>query len=204
MIMDIDVSDAGHMPTNPGAAGLGLDGTNPVKSPDDARGYNFMESFHEQLEPGIPGALLVASHLKKTASKEESKTQFAEFLKLVMGELAATFIAAFKATTRPVMTKVPGTGSVNLDMVEQPQPLPSASVTITSGSRVRSLIQDVNDSDLQEVINQSWAQAAVWCDDPNHGYVYEVFVRAESVDKETAILKYSFVTGTKEAEVAQI
>jgi hypothetical protein len=56
----------------------------------------------------------------------------------------------------------------------------------------------MNDSDIQDAINDAWAQAAVWHSGSGSGnFTYEVFVRAESIDTDAMILKYKFVTGTK-------
>ena len=55
----------------------------------------------------------------------------------------------------------------------------------------------LTDSDIQECINAGWAQAAVWNSDSKDGYTYEIFVRPETIDKQTLVLKYSWVSGTK-------
>lgn len=201
MIQDIGVDDSAlYVSTAPTGIGISVK-PNPVglegNSEHKFDGYDFMEQYHDQLGGAIPGSLF-ASQMVKKAAKSDAKAQFGKFLKLVVGEIAASFIAAFKVTMRPIMSKVPGDGSINLDMIEQPMINPAA--TTTSGSRMRMLVGDLNDSDIQEIINQAWASSAVWNDDPKHGYVYEVFVRAESLDKDSLILKYTFITGTKEAE----
>jgi hypothetical protein len=202
MINDFDVSDAGkYVSTAPSAMGVGiqgqpqvLDGPSLRNNEDDIRGIDFIDEFHGQLEEGIPSALLASCRLKKTANKTDDKNQFSEFMKLLVGEIAATFIAAFKVTSRPLMNMVPGKGKMSLEYVEQ-----QSSGVSNNGSRIKALLAELTDSDLQEVINDSWAQAAVWHDDPKQGYVYEVFVRAESLDKDLLEFRYSFVTGTKEA-----
>jgi hypothetical protein len=56
----------------------------------------------------------------------------------------------------------------------------------------------MNDSDIQDAINDAWAQSAVWHSGSGSGnFTYEVFVRAESIDTDSMTLKYKFVTGTK-------
>jgi hypothetical protein len=56
----------------------------------------------------------------------------------------------------------------------------------------------MNDSEIQIAINEASAQAAVWCENTDGGYLYEVYVRAESLDTDSMLLKYRFIIGTKE------
>jgi hypothetical protein len=216
MINDFDVSDAGkYVSTAPSAVGVGIQGqpqilndSLPLRNEQGIRGIDFMDEYHGQLDDGIPSALLASMKMKKTANKTQDKEQFSEFIKLLVGEIAAAFISAFKVTSRPILSKVPGKGSISLEFVESStSPVSSVGMSagpgISNGSRIRSLLADLNDTDLQDIINDSWAQAAVWHDDPVNGYVYEVFVRAESIDKDALTFKYSFITGTKEAELVK-
>jgi hypothetical protein len=115
-----------------------------------------------------------------------------------MGEVAATFIAAFKVTTRMPMNQIPGVGEIQLAQVEQP--VASTFNIVNTGSRVKYLMDKLTDSEIQDAINDAYAQGAVWHEAKEGGFVYEVFVRAETIDTESMILKYKFVTGTKEAE----
>jgi hypothetical protein len=86
--------------------------------------------------------------------------------------------------------------------VEQQQYQGLSSLTlIVTGSRVKNLVQKLTDSDIQECVNDAWAQAAVWCSSQGGGFVYEVFVRAETIDSESLLLKYKFVTGTRDSTV---
>jgi hypothetical protein len=192
-----------YVSTSPAAAaGIGRDGKPqvldgaPLRKENDIRGGMFMDEFHQQYT-GVPGALLSLASAKIAAGDE--KKQFGKFLKLVMGEIAATMVAAFKVTSRPILNQVPGIGEVQLAQVEQPSSLSSFNI-VNTGSRVKKLLDKLNDSDIKEAINDARAQAAVWLDDPNGGYVYEVFARAESIDTDSMIMKYTFVTGTKESE----
>ncbi len=194
-------SGSNYVSTAPGAIGIGRDGKPqvldgaPLRKENDIRGGMFMDEFHQQYD-GVPGAML--SVASKVAAGEE-KQQFNKFLKLVMGEIAASLIAAFKVTSRPILNKAPGVGEVQLDQVEQPSSLSTFNLPQT-GSRVKYLLDKINDGDIKEAINGARAQAAVWLDDPDGGYVYEVFARAESIDTDSMKLKYTFVTGTRESE----
>ena len=161
----------------------------------------FGEEFHQNYDGGPEGdALTVLASQLKTAGIGGGKEQFASFLKRVMAEVAATFIAAYKVTSRTPLDKIPGVGELQLDQIEQQQ-MQNTSMTLNiTGSRVKNLVQKLTDSDIQECINDAWAQAAVWCSSPGGGFVYEVFVRAETLDSESLLLKYKFVTGTRDSK----
>jgi hypothetical protein len=203
-----DISDpmsmaaADYSSTSPaGGMGIGRDGKPevlegaPLRKENDIRGYMFTDEFYGQYE-GIPGAAMQVASMK-TAAEGGEKEQFARFLKLVCGEIAATMVAAFKVTQRPLLDKVPGVGEVQLDTMEQgsaPQPMGSTS----QGGRMKYILSKINDGDIKAAINDAWAQAAVWNDSPEGGFVYEVFVRPETIDTDSMKLTYKFVAGTRE------
>ena len=210
VIEDIDIDNAmdtnklSYVSTSPaGAMGIGRDGKPqilegaPLRKENDIRGEAFLDEFHQQYE-GVPAALLTVA--AKVAAKDE-KGQFELFLKRVMAEIAAAFIAAYKVTGRTILNMVPGIGEVQLAQVEQPSSLSSFNI-VNTGSRVKYLLDKLNDGDVRDAVNKARAQAAVWIDDPNGGFVYEVFARAESIDTDTMIMKYTFIIGTKESENA--
>jgi hypothetical protein len=192
---------ADYSSTKPaGGMGIGRDGKPevlegaPLRKENDIRGYMFTDEFYGQYE-GIPGAAMAIAS-QKVAAGDEVK-QFSEFLKKVCGEIAATFVASFKITQRPLLDKVPGVGEIQLDIIEQGQQTQPLGVT-GKGGRVAWLMKKLNDGDIKSALNSSWAQAAVWNDDPNGGFVYEVFVRPETIDTDSLIMKYRFVCGTRE------
>lgn len=164
----------------------------------------FEEEFYQHYDgqPGGDALSQLASEQerpKTAAATGDYKAQLGRFLKRVVAEIAAAFISAWKMTGREPLDKAPGTGEVQLDQVEQQQQyqgLSSLSLNITK-SRVKYLVEKLSDSELQEILNDCWAQAAVWCSSPNGGYVREVFVRAETLDSSLN-LKYRFVTGTRD------
>jgi hypothetical protein len=195
-----------YVSTDPTAAmGLGRDGKPqilegaPLRTEQDIRGYQFDQEFYAASE-GLSSKAFRASYaiatINKKASVEEFRAQFADFLKKAMGEIAATFIAAFKVTSRPLMNKVPGTGQIKLDEVENAATFVNGT-PLNVSSRVAYLMSKLTDSDIKEAINSAWSQAAVWNEDTNGGYTYEVFVRPEALDKQTMVLSYNFVVGTK-------
>jgi hypothetical protein len=195
-----------YISTKPSAAmGIGRDGKPqimdgaPLRQENDIRGYAFDQEYYAQQNNLSPRAFVAAyavERVSKTANVEENQAQFADFLKKAMGEIAATFIAAFKVTSRPLMNRVPGTGELLLEVVEaNATPLPPGATNIAS--RVRYLVDKLTDSQITDAMNAAWAEAAVWNEDPKGGYTYEIFVRPESIDKKTMVLKYSFVVGTR-------
>jgi transposase len=192
---------ADYAPTKPGGAmGIGRDGKPevlegvPLRKENDIRGEMFTDEFYGQYQ-GIPGAALnVAS---KTAAEGDEAAQFSRFLKMVCGEIAATMIAAFKVTSRPLLDKVPGVGELQLDQMEQGNTAQPMGQT-TQGGRVKYLMDKLSDSQIQTAVNEAWAQGAVWHDGDNGGFIYEVFVRPETIDTESMKLKYKFVAGTRE------
>jgi hypothetical protein len=193
---------ADYSSTSPaGGMGIGRDGKPevlegaPLRKENDIRGYMFTDEFYGQYD-GIPGAAMnIAS---KTAAEGGEVRQFTDFLCMVCGEIAATMVAAFKVTHRPLLDKIPGVGEIQLDAIEAPTALSGgASLTIT-GSRVQFLLEQLNDSEIKQAINEAWAQSAVWHDGGQGGFVYEVFVRPETIDTDSLKMKYKFVCGTKE------
>jgi hypothetical protein len=192
-----------YVSTSPaGACGIGRDGKSqvlegaPLRKENDIRGPMFTDEFYQNYQ-AVPGAALAA--LKEKVAGADEKKQFGLFLKRVMGEVAASFIAAFKVTSKMPMNKVPGVGEIQLAQIEQAAPAGTWNV-VNTGSRVKYLMEKLTDSEIQDAINDAFAQGAVWHEAKEGGFVYEVFVRAETVDTESMILKYKFVTGTKEAD----
>jgi len=211
-----DVAEQGSplVSTNPvPAMGLGnagkpqiLEGA-PLRSENDIRGYQFDQEFYAQAEGLSPKAFTAKqassstaksaiAFISKRATTEEFLAQFSKFLKLAMGEIAVTFIAAFKATSRPLMSKVPGTGKIKLDAAEHNATF-GMGPQLDVASRVAYLMAKLTDSQIQDAINGAYASCSVWNEDPNGGYNYEVFVRPSAIDKKTLTLQYDFVVGTK-------
>jgi hypothetical protein len=183
------------------AAGMGigregkpqvLDGA-PLRKENDIRGPMFTDEFYQNTT-SVPGKYLINSSRAKRAGLDD-KTLLSDFLKAVVGEIAVTFVSAFKVTNQGVaLDKVPGVGEVQLQYMENPSGLSSFSTM--NSSRIKTLIERMNDDEIRDCVNDAVAQAAVWSKG-NGGYTYEVYVRAESIDTDTMVMKYKFVTGTK-------
>jgi hypothetical protein len=196
----LDTGALSMVPTKPGGAGVGVGGgkrTMPegtILKEDQIRGPQFMEEFYANYSQA-PALGVIAS---KVAAADE-KNQFSLFLKRVMGEVAATFVTAFKVTNKQPFNMVPGKGEIQLQYIEQNSGLSSFN-TVNTGSRVKHMLDELNDSDIAEAINTARASGSVWCDDPSGGFVYEVFVRAEDIDKDSMVMTYSYIIGTKGIE----
>lgn len=192
---------ADYSSTSPaGGMGIGRDGKSqvlegvPLRKENDIRGPMFTDEFYGQYAE-VPGAAMAVA--SKTAADGGESRQFAMFLKKVCGEIAATMVAAFKVTSRPLLDKVPGVGEIQLDQIEQGSSALPMGATV-QGGRVKYLLDKLNDSEVKAAINEAWAQGAVWHDGPSGGFVYEVFVRPETIDTESMVMKYKFVAGTRE------
>lgn len=217
----LDTTIIAYVSTSPAAAaGIGRDGKSevlegaPLRKENDIRGLMFTDEFYGQ-QSGVPGAAFASQakaagfarpgsafkylkslKLGKTAGADEAK-QFSIFLQYVCGEIAATLVALFKVTYRPMLNQVPGKGEIQLAQVEQPQGLSSFNL-YNQASRVKYLMNKLTDSEIKDAINSSSAQGAVWHEGEEGGYVYEVFVRIDDIDTESLIATYSFICGTKE------
>jgi len=200
-IEPLAMAAADYSSTSPaGGLGIGRDGKPevlegaPLRKENDIRGYMFTDEFYGQYE-GIPGAAMAVA--SKTAAEGDEARQFGLFLKKVCGEIAATMVAAFKVTARPLLDKVPGVGEIQLDVVEQGAATMLPGV-VTQGGRIKYLMGNLNDGEIKQAINDAWAQAAVWNDNSEGGFVYEVFVRPETIDTDSLKMTYKFVCGTRE------
>lgn len=192
---------ADYSSTSPaGGMGIGRDGKPevlegvPLRKENDIRGEMFTDEFYGQYE-SVPGAAMAIASMKVAAGDEV--VQFSKFLKLVCAEIAATMVGIFKITQRPLLDKVPGVGEIHLDQIEQGQQAMPQGQT-TQGGRVKYLMDKLNDGDIKAAINEAWAQSAVWHEGADGGFVYEVFVRPETIDTDQMVMKYKFVCGTKE------
>ena len=74
----------------------------------------------------------------------------------------------------------------------------SAFNTVNYSSRVKYILDKITDSELRDAINDAWAQASVYNDSPKGGFILEAFCRCESIDKDSMIMKYKYIMGTKE------
>jgi hypothetical protein len=176
-----------------GGAGIGRDGKPevldgaPLRKEDDLRGPMFMDEFYQQ-NSGIPGQFLSSLKVrpgKKTAAGTlEEKEQLSAHLRAVVNEIAAALLSAFVVTHKQ-LPGVPGTSEVSLAQTPE------------VASQLEHMFGHLNDSEVQDALNGVFVQGSIWKDSPDGGYVYEIFVRGDSIDTDTLTLKYRWVAGTK-------
>jgi hypothetical protein len=169
----------------------------PLRRELQLRGPGAMDQFYRSVVNIPSGRLQMAASDKKGAATPKETLTLLEILQGVCGEIAATMISAFKVTQRPLALGIPGEGSVVLDASANGDIDLSTQSSLGLGSQLKGLIRNMNDSDLQAVLNDSWAQASVWCNGEKGGFTYEVLVRAEAFDDESLELKYKYVTNMK-------
>jgi hypothetical protein len=189
----LDTGILSMVPTSSGNSGMGLGNAgkgDPFRKEDDIRGPLFMEEYYANYDqaPAI-------NVLAKKAAKGEELAQFKLFMRRVMMECAASFLAIIKTTSHFLLNKVPGVGILRLEGVEQP---PNVSFNTTdTGSRIRYLLEKLTDSEIQDGINGASCQSAVWNESPDGGFVIECFCRANALDRDTLELEYTYVLGSK-------
>lgn len=186
--------------------------TVPLRREMQLRGPGFMEDFYRSVVNIAPNYLQMVSSQKSAAvlgetlevaetetinEKYNAKEQLRTILQGVCGEIAATIITAYKVTSTPLALNVPGEGHVALGCSNAIPPALSTQTDMFLEDRIKAICAKLNDGDLQEILNDTWAQAAVWCASPNGGFTYEVLIRAEAFDDETLTLRYKYVTNKK-------
>jgi hypothetical protein len=100
-------------------------------------------------------------------------------------------------TDKPSFVGVPTEGTIDLSngWTEMNSMFATANPMV---AQLKSLFESISDSELSDAINDAWSQAAVWKSSGIQAFLYEVFVRIESVDTETMLVKYKFITSLKE------
>ena len=188
-----------HTLTSPGLVSTESGGGTPLRSHErNIRGPFFMDQFYK-IHADIPPAYLSIKS-SKTASDASKVEAVENFLVGLTAEIASTLLAAFKVSNKPAFVGVPTEGVVDLKAgyTEMNTMLNTVSNPITA--QLQALFNSISDSELSEAINEAWSQSAVWKDSGIKSFLYEVFVRIESVDTETMIVKYKFITSLKEKE----
>ena len=108
-----------YVSTSPAGAAIGgidskpqvLEGA-PLLKEDQLRKPSEMDEFYTQYTQGPRLGSAYEALEKMAAFTGNEKEQFGTFLKRVMAEVAATFIAAYKVTNTPPLNKFPGTGTL--------------------------------------------------------------------------------------------
>jgi hypothetical protein len=170
----------------------------PLRREMELRGPGFMDDFYRSVVTIDPSHLMMAAG-KKAAEEVDPKAEMINILQGVCGEIVATLLAAYRVTQKPLAMGVPGDGTVSLNpnIPGSPCVTVSPQMDLFLHDRIVTMCSKLNDGDLQEVVNQAWAQGAVWCDGDKGGFTYEVLVRTESFDDATLELKYKYLVNTK-------
>jgi hypothetical protein len=171
----------------------------PLRTEMQLRGPGFMNDFYRSVVTLDPSKLQLAASKRAAAGEVEfnAKEEITTILQGVCGEIVATLLAAYKVTSRPLAVGVPGDGSVSLSPNGVSNVPVSPQMDMFLHDRIAKLCEKLNDGDLQEIVNSSWSQGAIWCDSEKGGFTYEVLVRAESFDDESLELKYKYLVNIK-------
>lgn len=200
--MNLKKKDDGEATKGPNGMGLGPSMSEPsqgipLRKELNLRGPSFQNTFYSVHDDIDPSGLVMGS-LNKKAGKEEAQSRLAALLKLVCGEIAGALMTGFSMTKRPMYTEIPTEWKVDLKELEMVN-LSTAGggfmmrEQTPTGSGLRFIIDQLNDSEIAQAINSAWAQAAVWNDDGGKGFVYEVFVRAEKLDIDELSLTVKYI-----------
>ena len=166
--------------------------------PEEEHPQAFAEETVRDAEPG---------HYNEPVA-EDAVPQDAGFLSMdkllkgVVAAYAAQLISAFQVTTKPITLSIPFDDKLDLHATLEIGGGPNATALQADAAKAQfdQAMDKLSDSQKKMLIDNAYAQAAVWC--PNvegsGGFNYEVFVRAESIDGP--ILAVRVVTGMKAAK----
>jgi hypothetical protein len=187
-----------HTLTSPGLVSTESGGGTPLRSQErNIRGPFFMDQFYKIHADIAPANLTVKSSSLKTASNEEKQSLVSDYLLKLSAEIGSSLLAACMVTDKPSFVGVPTEGTIDLSngWTEMNSMFATANPMV---AQLKSLFESISDSELSDAINDAWSQAAVWKSSGIQAFLYEVFVRIESVDTETMLVKYKFITSLKE------
>lgn len=131
--------------------------------------------------------------------QDETYLAVDKFLKGVLGGYAAQLIAVFQVTNKPLALSAPFED--HLDLAETIRvtggPQATAQAQEAAVAQFQTAMNKLTDDQKKMLVDGAIAQAAVWCNNAkgSGGFNYEVFVRAQSLDGTTLVVKV--VTGTK-------
>ena len=195
-------ADEKHSLTSPGLVSTESGGGTPLRSQErNIRGPFFMDQFYKIHADISPASLTIKSSLNKFASEINAQAVVKDYLAKMAAEIASSLLAAFSVTGVPAFVGVPTDGVIDLastGTVLAMNPLLTSGAMNPIITQLKNLLDSLSDSQLTECINDAYAQSAVWRESDSNSFVYEVFVRVESVDTEAMTISYKFVTGLKE------
>lgn len=198
---NLEQQDSGDQSRPPAGIGLGPNEPSgaPLRKELNLRGPGFTNTFYGPHDDISPNSLLMASKKNKSASVD-NKMKLADILKKICGQIASTLISGFQVTNKPLFTDVPMEWTVRLRDLETGIQLQNAGTLPVdqSGFGFKALAEGLNDTDMIEALNGAWAQGAVWNDEGDTGFTYEVFVRGEKLDIDAMTFKVKYVIKKKD------
>ena len=204
---DIELNDheaeEKHTLTSPGLVSTESGGVSgaPLRSGErNLRGPFFSDQFYKIHADIPPSQLTIKSSMNKLAV-ETNRVKIVEgYLTSLSAEIASSLLAAFMVDSKPNFVNIPTEGKI--DLKASPaifmNPMLSREVQDPIVSQLEMFFNTLNDNELTEAINNAWSQSAVWKDDGAKGFLYEIFVRIESVDIDNMSITYKFVANKKE------
>lgn len=200
---NLQQQDSGDAVRPPAGLGLGPNeptGGVPLRKELNLRGPGFTNTFYGPHDDISPNSLLMASAKKSKNASLDNKMKLSEILKKICGQIASSLIAGFQVTSKPLFTDIPMEWTLNLRDLENGIQLQNAGTLPVNqtGFGFKAIAEGLNDSDLTDALNGAWAQGAVWNDEGDTGFTYEVFVRAEKLDIEGMNLKVKYVIKKKD------
>ena len=128
--------------------------------------------------------------------------QMDQFIKQVLAAYAGQLVSAFQVTARPISLGVPFEDTLDLaDLLKYAGgPNVSDSARDAAVTQLSSGMAKLNDGQRRLLLENAFAQAAVWCNGKggSGGFNYEVYVRATEIGETT--VKVIVVTGQKAQE----
>ena len=192
-----------HSLTSPGLVSTESGGTGgaPLRSGErNIRGPFFTDQFYK-IHSDIPAAsLAIKSSMNKLAVETNRVEVVESYLTSLAAEIASSLLAAFLVDPRPNFIDVATIGQIDLKASSAvlKNPLLSRKVQDPIVAQLEQFLNTLNDNELTEAINNAWAQSAVWKEDGIKGFLYEIFVRIESVDIDNMTISYKFIARKKE------
>jgi len=192
-----------HTLTSPGLISTEEGGASgaPLRSGErNIRGPFFTDQFYK-IHADIPASsLVIKSSLNKLAAETDKVALVETYLSSLAAEIASSLLAAFVVEPKLNFIDIPTEGKI--DLKSSPSvflnPMLSRDVQDPIVSQLEMFFNGLNDNELTDAINAAWAQSAVWKEDNANGFLYEVFVRIESVDIDNMTISYKFVAKKKE------
>ena len=120
-----------------------------------------------------------------------------KLVKGCMGAYVAQLIGAFQFTQKPLELETPFEDKINLQEVMAFGGASSPTAQNAAQQQLTHALELLSDDERKQLVNDGFAQGAVWCESSTGagGYTYEVFARVEALEGPTVTVKV--VTGIR-------